>query len=185
MRRCGSPTARASTSSKLPPLNICIPDAIEVEVLIGYRLAYTEPAAHATDARRLTPTATKLIDDPVIPAFNPSPTNSATPAIPMNTPSSTFPFGRVRLNAQFNTTTHNGSVVISNAANPDGMYFSAQVTPPLPPSNNNPPIASALGHCENDERILSPLKRAHVKRIAPANENRVPAMRKGGSVSIA
>ena len=37
--------------------------------------------------------------------------------------------------AQFNITTHNGSVAINNAANPEGIYFSAQVTPPLPPNN--------------------------------------------------
>src|SRR5688572_15091261 len=131
-----------------------------------------------------TPAPARFIHEPASTLLKVSLTNNATPANPMNTPSNTFAFGRLRLSPQFNITTHKGSLATSNAANPDAMYFSAQLTPPLPHSNSKPPTMSALRHCDNEGRTFSPFNPAQVKSIPPAIKNLVAAARNGGRVSI-
>src|SRR5687767_67172 len=97
----------------------------------------------------------------------------------------TFAFGRWRVRIQFNTTTHKGSVATSNAAKLDAMYFSAQVTAPLPHNRSKAPITNARRQCAKDQLPPLPFSLAHAKSIEPAIRNRLAAIRKGGRVSIA
>lgn len=70
------------------------------------------------------------------------------------------------------------------AARPDGTVCSAQATPPLPPKRRSPPITVADRQWT---RIGggTPRSRAQAYRAEPAMAKRMPAMRKGGIVSIA
>ena len=67
---------------------------------------------------------------------------------------------------------------------PDGTRCSAHTTAPLPPSSRKPPTTAALRQCVTDG-AAAPRSRAHPKSSAPAMTKRAPAMRNGGSVSMA
>jgi hypothetical protein len=77
-----------------------------------------------------------------------------------------------------------GTVATSTAARPDGTCCSDHTTPPLPPRKSRPPVTTA--HVQFVRvGVGAPRARAHAYSTAPATRKRTPAMRKGGSVSMA
>ena len=77
-----------------------------------------------------------------------------------------------------------GTVDTSKAASPEGTYCSAQTTPPLPPNRSSPPIITA--ERQNSSFIFSfTLIFTKTNKMLPAVINLRPAIKKGGTVSIA
>jgi hypothetical protein len=66
----------------------------------------------------------------------------------------------------------------------EGMVCSAHVTPPLPPSSNKVPTMVASRHSRRVGQAVCP-RIAQANRITPATKKRLPAIRKGGRLSIA
>jgi hypothetical protein len=83
-----------------------------------------------------------------------------------------------------NNTIQHGTVATIRAATPDGIVCSAHTTAPLPPSRRNAPVMAAVRHCFAVAGS-APRNRVHNRIIPPAMTKRTPAIRNGGSVSIA
>src|SRR5262245_32791701 len=76
-----------------------------------------------------------------------------------------------------------GTTATINAANPESIYCSEIVTPPLPPSSKHAPmIADVRQFFQVDLPI--PCDQAIRYIMIPANTNRAPAIRNGGIVSM-
>src|SRR6266403_2859936 len=87
-----------------------------------------------------------------------------------------------------------GTIATINAANPESIYCSEIVTPPLPPRSKHAPIMNDVRQFAQVDlpiRPSQPLRRSRLPcdqaiayMIMPANTNRAPAIRNGGIVSI-
>ena len=86
---------------------------------------------------------------------------------------------------QFSITTHNGSVATSKAAKPVAMYTLSPRHAAISTEQQQSADEESPATLREAGRSCSPLNTAQVKRMAPAIVNRVPAIRNGGSVSIA
>src|SRR5215216_4680556 len=121
----------------------------------------------------------------------PEPVISAGP-IKMNTPLN--PMINPRIDCQFglvpparrdsNNTSQNGDVEITNAAIPEGIFFSASATSPLPPRRSRVPTI-AVDFQFAVVGTESPAARLQRNRIAPEIKKRMDACRNGGMVSTA
>ena len=86
------------------------------------------------------------------------------------------------------STIQSGTVATSSAANPDEMYCSPKLTPPLPPASSSPPTISAASHCRRPGRSVpstSPRRIEKMYSSTPAMRKRIDAISSGGIVSIA
>ncbi|MER3544920.1 MAG: hypothetical protein C4311_10070 [Chloroflexota bacterium] len=114
----------------------------------------------------------------------PGPTSSTTPLKPRTSPITTRRLGRAPRHSQPSSAIHKGEVAINTAARPEGTICSAQTTPPFPPSNSNAPTIAVLRHW-NPWGRGTPCNRIQAYSTAPAMRKRVPAIKKGGNVSMA
>src|SRR5262245_48666888 len=76
-----------------------------------------------------------------------------------------------------------GTIATISAANPESIYFSEMVTPPLPPRSKQAPIMHDVRQFAQVD-VTIPCDQAITYIIRPANTNRAPAIRNGGIVSI-
>src|SRR5947208_13242659 len=77
-----------------------------------------------------------------------------------------------------------GTTATISAANPESIYFSETVTPPLPPRTKQAPIIKDVRQFAQFD-LPMPCNHAIPYMITPAIRNRVPAIKNGGTVSIA
>jgi hypothetical protein len=77
-----------------------------------------------------------------------------------------------------------GTIATTTAANPESIYSSAIVTPPLPASSKHAPIIKDVRQFAQLDLVI-PCDHAIAYMIIPAIRNRAPAIRNGGIVSIA
>src|SRR5215510_8823595 len=76
-----------------------------------------------------------------------------------------------------------GTIATINAANPDSIYCSEIVTPPLPPSSKHAPMMNDVRQFAQVDWPI-PCDQAIAYMIMPANMNRAPAIKNGGIVSM-
>src|SRR6478735_6784063 len=76
-----------------------------------------------------------------------------------------------------------GTIATISAANPESIYCSEIVTPPLPPSSKHAPMMKDVRQFAQVD-LPMPWDQAIAYMIMPANTNRAPAIRNGGIVSI-
>src|SRR5882724_10080418 len=76
-----------------------------------------------------------------------------------------------------------GTIATISAANPESIYCSEIVTPPLPASSKHAPMISDVRQFAQLDLVI-PCDQAIAYMITPANTNRAPAIRNGGIVSI-
>src|SRR6266568_6360596 len=77
-----------------------------------------------------------------------------------------------------------GTIATISAANPESIYFSDIVTPPLPPRSKQAPIIKDVRQFIQFD-LPMPCDHAIAYMITPAVRKRVPAIKSGGMVSIA
>src|SRR6185503_13762087 len=110
------------------------------------RSAYSEPAAHATDASKTDAAPAQLNAD--IPSGDQGANNTAVPKKPRMSPAATIQEGRLPPGlSQSRSTINRGSVAIKSAVIPDDNDCSAHTTPPLPRRRSKTPIRRAGGQC--------------------------------------
>ena len=76
-----------------------------------------------------------------------------------------------------------GTIATISAANPESMYCSEIVTPPLPARSKQAPIIKEVRQLAQLDLVI-PCDHAIAYMITPAKTNRAPAIRNGGIVSI-
>lgn len=79
---------------------------------------------------------------------------------------------------------HSGVVAISSEVIPEGTYCSAHTTAPLPHTSSMAPSSAAEAH-SRPAGARSPRQRLNRYSALPAIRKRMPAIQKGGMVSMA
>src|SRR6266487_3585165 len=113
------------------------------------------------------------------------PSKTPTPTKPPTRPSQTIGVGLGAIpDAQPSTTIYMGTTATISAPNPESIYFSDSVTPPTPPRIKQAPIIKDVRQFAQFD-LPMPCDHPIAYIITPAIRNRVPAIKNGGTVSIA
>src|SRR6266550_5266732 len=112
------------------------------------------------------------------------PSKIPTPAKPPTRPSQIIGAGLgVMPIAQPRITMYIGTIATISAANPESIYCSEIVTPPLPARSKQAPIIKEVRQFAQLDLPI-PCDNAIAYMIIPAIRNRLPAIKNGGMVSI-
>src|SRR5690606_7385578 len=177
-----SPLRRPARRSIPPPATICVLVVVVAELGNATWRARTDPPAHASVATSSTTTPTPRAGTPSPPI---GPIRMISPIVPRSTPPRVVPDGRVPPGRpQSRIVIHSGTELTISAATPDGTVCSAQVAPPFPMPSSSVPVIAAPNHSFRVGH-RPPRIRSNANSNAPATRNRLPAMSRGGIVSIA